>query len=66
MSNNIYNIIRYYQSGKKITILKNLTLEEAQCHCKDPETSSKTCKSRISCERTKRLGPWFEGFTAQK
>ena len=39
----MYKIVRRYFNGyKKRTIAKGLTLEEAQAHCRNPETSSST------------------------
>ena len=44
-----YKIVRYYyRTSTKRTLQRNLTLEEAQAHCKNPETSSKTA---TSCQR---------------
>lgn len=63
----LYNIERHYKdapSGIKRRILeRNVTLEEAQAHCKDPETSSSTATKRSAVRRTKILGAWFDGFT---
>ncbi len=39
-----------------------LTLEEAQAHCRDPETSSKTCTSEEGRKLTEECGPWFDGY----
>ena len=58
-----YNIVRFYFKGGNRIIQRGLTLEEAQAHCKDPETSSSTCKSASSHRITKRNGPWFDGYT---
>ena len=59
-----YNVYRRYSrtSGTKRLILEGVTLEEAQEHCRDPETSSRTCTSAISKKRTCELGPWFDGY----
>jgi hypothetical protein len=35
----MYKIVRMYFKGGRRTIKSGLTLEEAQAHCKDPETS---------------------------
>ena len=51
-----YKIIRFRFDGNNRTIKKGLTLEEAQAHCKDPETSGATCS-----DLSKR-GRWFDGF----
>lgn len=58
-----YKIIRFYfnhYGGR--TIRKNLTLEQAQAHCKDPESSSRTCTSGAGKARTRKFGPWFDGY----
>lgn len=62
-----YKIVRMYMNhyGKR-TIKTGLTLEEAQAHCSDPETSSRTAQGRAGVERTKRCGPWFDGYDEEK
>lgn len=62
MSERIYRIIRFKFHGKSRTIKTGLTLEEAQAHCSDPETSSRTAKSAKSKAITRRIGPWFDGY----
>jgi len=57
-----YKVVRMYFKGGKRTIKTNLTLSEAQAHCKDPETSSKTCQKPANTRRTKTMGPWFDGY----
>lgn len=56
-----YRIVRMYfnddQPSREID--NGLTLEEAQAHCRDPETSSRTCSD--GAEEAER-GPWFDGF----
>jgi hypothetical protein len=59
----MYKIVRMYFKGGNRTIKKGLTLEEAQAHCRDPETSSSTCKKPVNVRRTKLKGPWFDGWT---
>lgn len=59
----MYAIVRHYFKGGKRVIAKGLTLEEAQAHCQDPETSSSTATSAAAKARTRRMGPWFDGFT---
>jgi hypothetical protein len=61
----MYKIVRHYQHGSKRTILKGLTLEEAQKHCNDPETSSRTATSAAAKRRTREKGPWFDGYTRE-
>lgn len=60
-----YCIVRmYFDSAKfpKRVIKRGLTLEEAQAHCQDPETSSSTCREYKNVKRTKICGPWFDGY----
>jgi hypothetical protein len=57
-----YKIVRGYMRGGKRTIATELTLEEAQAHCRDPETSSRTCTKAASKRRTQQRGPWFDGY----
>ena len=39
-----------------------LTEAEAKAHCKDPETSSTTCKLPANIAHTEKYGHWFDGF----
>lgn len=57
-----YKIVRNFLSGGRRTIARGLTLAEAQAHCHDPETSSKTATSAAARRRTASLGPWFDGY----
>jgi hypothetical protein len=58
-----YKIVRmYFGDIPNRTLKRGLTLEEAQAHCRDPETSSSTCTKSKNRARTKRLGPWFDGY----
>ena len=56
-----YKIVRFYRDNKMngMTIKEGLTLEEAQEHCNDPETSSSTCSDDT---HEKQYGPWFDGY----
>ena len=49
----LYKVIRFYQDPwRDCTLVKrNLTLEEAQAHCRSPFTSKE--------------GEWFDGYEAQ-
>ena len=65
----MYKIIRFYFGGRKVatspmtvTIERGLTLEQAQVHCQNPETSSSTATSAKAKRRTKLRGPWFDGY----
>lgn len=59
-----YKIVRFFQDSNKSsrTVARGLSLEDAQAHCKDPETSSSTCTSAEGRRRTRQHGPWFEGY----
>ena len=59
----MYKIVRQFLNGGKRTIATNLTLEEAQAHCKDPETSSAKAISAKAKRYTAQHGPWFDGYT---
>ena len=63
-----YKIIRFYfnRPGYRRTIARGLTLEEAQRHCSDPETSSSTFKLPVNRRRTRQQGPWFDGYDEAK
>jgi hypothetical protein len=54
----------FFRGGKR-TIKSGLTLEEAQAHCADPETSSSTCTKKKNRDRTRAHGPWFDGYTEE-
>lgn len=58
-----YRIYRFYFHDHETEVIKEgLTLEEAQKHCRDPETSSSTCKEPENVKRTQKKGPWFDGY----
>ena len=61
----MYKIVRQYQRDHtlKRTIKSGLTLEQAQAHCRDPETSSSTCTRSARKRITKRNGAWFDSYT---
>jgi hypothetical protein len=62
-----YKIVRFYQrdDAKRTTVKKGLSLAQAQEHCNDPETSSRTATNSIAKLRTKLCGPWFDGYTEE-
>lgn len=61
-----YKIVRHFRdSNQKFTIKTGLTLALAQAHCNDPETSSSTCTTEAGKQRTRRSGPWFDGYTVE-
>lgn len=55
---NTYKIKRFYFKGHSETIKVRLTLAEAQAHCQNPETNSKTCTRADANDN----GPWFDGY----
>ena len=57
-----YMITRKFFSGDDETIKNGLTLEAAKAHCKDPETSSRTCTSDENIKLTETKGPWFDSY----
>ncbi len=59
-----YEIIRHYRDAgiRRRVIDRGLTLEEAQAHCQDPETSSSTATGPVGRRRTRQVGQWFDGY----
>jgi len=57
-----YKIVRFFLNGDRQIIKTEMTLEEVQEHCKDPETSSNTCTKKEGLERTAKEGMWFDGY----
>lgn len=66
MAEDKYRIVRFFFDRDRRPLRRNLptglTLEEAQKHCSDPETSSKTATSAAKKRYTKKVGPWFDGY----
>ncbi len=62
----LYKIIRFhFDADRDFTVFSNLTLEQAQTHCRDSEASSKTCTRPDLVAYTEAQGGWFEGYTEQ-
>jgi hypothetical protein len=60
---NRYKIVRIFANReRKVTIHRNLTLMEAQEHCRDPQTSSAGCTTKTGKARTRNYGPWFDSY----
>ncbi len=58
-----YRIVRLHKdSPERLEVLRGLTLEEAQAHCSDPETSSSTCKGEKGEDYTAHHGAWFDAY----
>lgn len=78
MGGKSYEIIRMYQNNRKPRVItKNLTLEQAQAWCSDPETPSMTAKSPRGCGTGrfqarninnwhKLQKHWFDGYREQQ
>lgn len=58
----MYKIVRRYFKGGSRVIKRHLTEQEAQAHCKNPETSSSTAKGAAARKITARMGEWFDGY----
>ena len=60
----MYKIVRFFFDTNRSprTIATHLTLEEAQEHCRNPETSSSTCQTPAKLRYTRKVGKWFDGF----
>ena len=63
-----YRIVRRYQAARVSSrvIKRGVTLEQAQAHCRDPETSSSTCTSYEGKRRIAWLGPWFDSYDEER
>ncbi len=62
----LYDVVRFFKNGRRRVVETAVTLEAAQAHCKDPETSSRTCKLAAGKARTRRSGEWFDGYRERK
>lgn len=62
-----YKIVRGYfnEEYDKEVIKTRLTFQQAVAHCRDPESSSRTCSSPEGVARTAERGPWFDGFSEE-
>jgi len=60
-----YKIIRGFFCGDREVIATGLTLKEAQKHCRDKETSSRTCSEETLQEVGTKRGAWFDGYTEE-
>lgn len=62
----MYKIIRcFFNTSRRPTIKKGITIEQAWEHCRDPETSSSTCTKPEGKRRTRKYGPWFDSYTKE-
>ena len=59
-----FRIVRhFFRSNRKVTIYTGLTEGEAQEHCRDKNASSRTATDKAGIARTRKSGPWFDGYT---
>lgn len=63
-----YSIWRHYKNDtwKRMHVKSGLTKEEAQAHCRNPETSSRTCTSEEEVKHTALFGEWFDAWEAEE
>jgi len=59
-----YAVFCYSFDKPSIRIADNLSLDEAQAICRDPETSSSTTKDWKLLKKYGK-GPWFYGYTEE-
>lgn len=59
-----YRIVRKhaYRQSDNVVLRTGLTLEQAQTHCTDPETSSSTCTLDAGHDYTRVHGPRFDVY----
>ncbi len=59
-----FRVVRFYQGAgiRRRVIIERCTEAEAQAHCRNPETSSRTATSAAAKARTRRCGSWFDGY----
>lgn len=65
-----YKIVRFYRNQgpggiHNRVVLTGLTLEQAQAHCSNPETSSSTATGKWERDHTALFGAWFDGYTEE-
>lgn len=62
-----YEVVRFYQDDARgeVILVTGVTLEEAQAHCNDPETSYMTATAPNAVRRMRMHGPWFDGYRAE-
>ena len=64
-----YEITRMYADRERApverTIKTVLTLAQAQRHCRDRETSSRTCTEPANVAHTEAYGTWFDGYSEE-
>lgn len=58
-----YKIVRKFKdTGRQYTLYTGVTLEQAQAHCSNPESSSYHCEKPHNRRRTKVHGIWMDVY----
>ena len=58
-----YQVTRkFFNNHPDEAVSEGLSLEDAQEHCSDDETSSRTCSEPENVARTEKFGPWFDAY----
>jgi|SRR5665213_953440 len=57
-----YKILRKAFDRDDELIESGLSLQDAQAHCSNPETSSRTCTSDWGHLLTEKIGAWFDAY----
>jgi hypothetical protein len=57
-----YKIVRGFSEGGHEIIATGLSLRKAKEHCRDKETSSRTCSDETLQEVGASRGAWFDGY----
>ncbi len=66
-----YKVIRFFRDpdpefGDSQVVSTGLTLERAQQHCRNRNSSSRTATSANAMEFTRKHGPWFDGYDEEE
>lgn len=59
-----YQVVRFYQNAgiRRRNLFTTNSLAIAQGHCANPNTSSRTCTTKVGKDRTRKVGDWFDGY----
>ncbi len=57
-----YRIVRNYFAHGAVILRRGVSLEEAQEHCRNPETSSATATGPLARNHSVEFGAWFDGY----
>lgn len=51
-----YKVIRFYRSGRKKLVMRNVSRDMAKSHCQKPDTRKTDSRGNVI---------WFDGFTKE-